>query len=59
MKAIEVIPDLESRELITAPKIRTVDRYGRLSIGTDLAGEKVLVLVIKLKEGDIGPFQDK
>lgn len=57
MKLSEV-PGAAERSVLNFPgKICTVDTWGRVSVGSEFRGKKVVVLLAEVRDDDLGPFQ--
>jgi hypothetical protein len=48
---------LSDRDITIPPRVRQVDKNGRIYVGREHAGKEGVLLMVELKEGDKGKFQ--
>jgi hypothetical protein len=48
---------ISDRDIIIQPRVRQVDKHGRIYVGREHAGKEGVLVMVGLKEGDKGKFQ--
>ena len=53
MQVRDVLPGIENKYLLIDPKIRTIDKNGRIYLGVDHAHKKGLLLFVEVREEEL------